>query len=376
MLDYAQFQAKPVDAFGWVRDPLWAPLPTPNSNEIYILAAVFNDSSNFAALAVTVTGGYTVDWGDGTVENFASAAAAEHTYTFSDADITHQYNSRTKQVVIKITTQAANDITAFSLTRVHSQSGWNARSPWLEILVNTPACTSIDISSGSSSRSLYLENVEFYALGAITTLQNVFDSAFSLRRVIFPDGSLQSVTSLVYAFNNCYSLTYMTFPAGSLQSSLTSISAAFFGCANLKRVVWPDDSLGSVTNASNLFTGCNSLTYAYFPNGALVSVTNISTMFSTCSALTWVRFASGSLGSVTSATSPFNACNALRRIENFGCPITVSLQDCNLGPAELDEIYTALPSVTSKTITVTGNWGISGDTPSIATAKGWTVTGS
>ena len=42
----------------------------------------------------------------------------------------------------------------------------------------------------------------------------------------------------------------------------------------------------------------------------------------------------------------------------------------------LDAIYTNLASgVTAQTITVTGNWGVATDTPSIATAKGWTVTG-
>jgi hypothetical protein len=46
-----------------------------------------------------------------------------------------------------------------------------------------------------------------------------------------------------------------------------------------------------------------------------------------------------------------------------------------LAAAQLDEIYTNLPTVTSKTITVSGNWGTAGDTPTIATAKGWTVTG-
>lgn len=44
------------------------------------------------------------------------------------------------------------------------------------------------------------------------------------------------------------------------------------------------------------------------------------------------------------------------------------------GP-ELDAIYTGL-SVTGagKTITVTGNFGTATHNPSIATAKGWTVT--
>jgi hypothetical protein len=47
-----------------------------------------------------------------------------------------------------------------------------------------------------------------------------------------------------------------------------------------------------------------------------------------------------------------------------------------LSATQLNAIYTNLASgVVSQTITVTGNWGAATDTPSIATAKGWTVTG-
>ena len=42
---------------------------------------------------------------------------------------------------------------------------------------------------------------------------------------------------------------------------------------------------------------------------------------------------------------------------------------------KLNEIYSNLETVTGKTITVTGNYGTASDNPSIATAKGWTVTG-
>jgi hypothetical protein len=46
-----------------------------------------------------------------------------------------------------------------------------------------------------------------------------------------------------------------------------------------------------------------------------------------------------------------------------------------LNGTQLDAYYTALPTIVSQTLTVTGNWGTATDTPSIATAKGWTVTG-
>jgi hypothetical protein len=105
-------------------------------------------------------------------------------------------------------------------------------------------------------------------------------------------------------------------------------------------------------------------------------VTNIATLFNGCNSLQSIKFGSGGFGSLSSATTNlFNGCAGLARIENCAIPLTFSLQNCRLGAAALDEIYTALPTVSSQTVTVSGNFGTSGDTPSIATSKGWTVTG-
>jgi hypothetical protein len=72
----------------------------------------------------------------------------------------------------------------------------------------------------------------------------------------------------------------------------------------------------------------------------------------------------------------FGTCNSLARIEASDFSFTFFLGNCKLSAAALDEIYTNLPSATGQTITVSGNYGITGDDPTIATAKGWTVTGS
>jgi hypothetical protein len=72
----------------------------------------------------------------------------------------------------------------------------------------------------------------------------------------------------------------------------------------------------------------------------------------------------------------FRNCNSLARIEASDFRFTFTVANCKLSAAALDEIYTNLPTVTGQTITVSGNYGIAGDDPTIATAKGWTVTGS
>jgi hypothetical protein len=71
----------------------------------------------------------------------------------------------------------------------------------------------------------------------------------------------------------------------------------------------------------------------------------------------------------------FATCSSLARIEAKNFNFTFSVASCKLSATALNEIYTNLPTVVSQTITVTGNYGVATDDPTIATAKGWTVTG-
>jgi len=70
----------------------------------------------------------------------------------------------------------------------------------------------------------------------------------------------------------------------------------------------------------------------------------------------------------------FATCSSLSRIQAEDFNFTFSVASCKLSAVRLDEIYTNLPTVVGQTITVTGNYGTTTDDPTIATAKGWTVT--
>jgi hypothetical protein len=65
----------------------------------------------------------------------------------------------------------------------------------------------------------------------------------------------------------------------------------------------------------------------------------------------------------------------LSQIKATGIKFTFSVANCKLSAAALNEIYTNLATVTGQTITVSGNHGTNADDPTIATAKGWTVSG-
>ena len=68
-------------------------------------------------------------------------------------------------------------------------------------------------------------------------------------------------------------------------------------------------------------------------------------------------------------------CSSLERSLATNTDLTISYANCKLSSTALNEIYTNLATVTAQTITVSGNYGVTGDNPAIATAKGWTVTG-
>jgi hypothetical protein len=55
--------------------------------------------------------------------------------------------------------------------------------------------------------------------------------------------------------------------------------------------------------------------------------------------------------------------------------VNLNLSNGMMSATALNELYTSLPTVTSRTLTVTGNYGTTqlGHNPSIATAKGWAV---
>jgi hypothetical protein len=106
------------------------------------------------------------------------------------------------------------------------------------------------------------------------------------------------------------------------------------------------------------------------------AVTNMSSMFNSCYSLQSVpALVTTAVTSSSNFSSMFSACNSLSSIKAKDFNFTFSVASCKLSAAALNEIYTNLPTVTGQTITVTGNYGVVADDPTIATSKGWTVVG-
>jgi hypothetical protein len=99
-------------------------------------------------------------------------------------------------------------------------------------------------------------------------------------------------------------------------------------------------------------------------------------MFNGCQSLQSVSGLNGNgAPNNTAYTNIFNGCPSLQSISATNMKFTHSIANCKLDATRLNAYYTALPTVTSQTLTVTGNWGTATDNPAIATAKGWTISG-
>ena len=322
---------------GWVRPADWVTLPTvlDGDQKIVMLVAVFN-TTNF--LAFSATGDYTVDWGDGAAPtNYSSGTTAQKSFAWSDYSPSTLTSQGFRQAVVTITPQSGQNLTALNLNVRHTTPTVAHTTGVLEVVMSAPYFTAMSF--------------------------NATNVAYRMLRRFEWVGSCP-ITSFSYMFNECLSLSSVELDT----SSGTSFSYMFSSCPSLSSVEL-DTSSG--TNFSYMFSGCPSLSSVELDTSSGI---NFSYMFYNCSSLSSVEL---DTSSGTNFASMFYNCPSLSSVILTGCKYTVSVANGVLSGTALDALYTSLGTAAgSQTITVSGNHGTSSDTPSIATAKGWTVSGS
>jgi hypothetical protein len=272
------------------------------------------------------------------------------------------------------------------------------------------------------------------AQNSITTMANTFNGCINLRDLVLPT-SLNGLTTLLACFNNCISIEEITLP--SSLPALTTISTMCNVCRSLKKITLPS-SAPLLTIATNAFSSSNSLksitmptnanitNFANFANNA-ISLTTINLPSTQSTSLTSINgilsqtwgltgstnfdklgntstaatiYIDGSNNTQTNIPSldfycKFSALNlsgqgsAITRLSSLrlrnngagqygGASPQVNLQFTSLGQAALVQVFNDLPTITSKTINITGSIGAASLTPAeraIATGKGWTIIG-
>jgi surface protein len=315
-------------------------------------------------------------------------------------------------------------------------------------LYNTGSATSM---SSMFSDCASLTTVPFFNTATATTMTSMFSGCRSLQTV--PFFNTATATSMTSMFRDCSSLKSV--PLFNT-ASVTSMSSMFISNESLETI--PAFNTAAVTTMDGLFRFSNGVTFVPALNTS--AVTNVSNMFTpgstnikeieelNLSGITSLANNNLGLGAATVA----GAAGNLIRAKVTGMKWSQSFQNCSLGAAQLDEMYTSLatlnPAITTvsgngttvtvtvgigntspfvvgrsvtitgvdpvaynisgtvasvnagagtftitnaatgtyvsggiaaitsdRTITVTGNPGVASDTPSIATNKGWLVTG-
>ena len=302
----------------WQRPPDWLSLPTVSGGDQKLvgLYKIINGDNWFA---VSVAGAYTIDWGDGTTTNTASGTTTYKNLSWSSYSSTTATTDGFRQAIITITPQSGSTLTSVNLNVKHNQSGLPAYATgWLDVKMAGASLTTLTVGGST-----------------------VYNSA--LKRFEFVGGSALTYGGVM--FNSCYQLA--TIVGTSWTSGISDFTSMFQGCSSLSAIPLINTAAG--TSFASMFQGCSSLR----------TVPALNT-------------AAG-----TSFTNMFNGCSSLESAPLDGTRYAISYASCALSSAELDAIYTGLGTAAgSQTITVTSNYGTTGDTPSIATGKGWTVTGS
>ena len=330
----------------YVRPSDWLTMPTPGTQEVIGLMAVYDDGGNYVALQCS--GAFTVDWGDGTITNYPSNTTVSYQHTFASLSAGTTTSKGFRQALVRITPQAGQNLTAVNFGVQNATVGKSYAPGWLEFDIRTP--NALPTFSGGSNVIRYarLEKItvrqmgtqnpqnwatNLYSLKSVyieptetshcTAFNNMFQNCYSLVEVNLFDTSAGTNCSLM--FNSCFSLE--TLPAFNFGSA-TDLTGAFSSMSSLKSV--PAMTLAGNINqifvnnynlkeiSSALNTNGVYFFQAMFQNcGSLVNVplfntsggTIFTSMFAGCNSLTEIPLLNTS--AATNMTGMFNGCNSL-----------------------------------------------------------------
>jgi hypothetical protein len=311
----------------WTRPTDWLPLPTLTEGvdeKIVLLAAVFPNGNS--AFAVTVSGAYTVDWGDGTVTNYASGAKAERTYSFASLPANTTTSEGWRQAVVTITPQAGQQLNTVLLNSVPTGMTSGGTVHWRDIAICCRNLISAVISTSSTMRNGTYQLTWVGPTSMNGQFGDACREAVNLRRIVGTkwtatlsgmfrcftnDPALEFVdtfdttncTTFAELFSNCTALRSV--PLFN-SSKVTNFSNMFASCVNLREA--PAFDTSAAISTVNMFAGCWNLSYV--PTYNLLKVTQAGGMFSSCLIMT--EFPAMDMPLNTSCSGMFQECRSLR----------------------------------------------------------------
>jgi len=387
----------------WVRPSRWLPMPETPANTVNMLVRIEDSlDPTYASVIADSIGNFFVDWGDGAgAQSYASGTNAVKAYSYAAApsnaaDATLGY----KQALIRVSSAS---ITSFRLNVIPSViSSWAMHiQPYLDISLNLPSCMELQ-SSATNCQCREIERWVILAIGDIVGMSSMFQNNYSCQSYSFPAGFGALATNMSSMFASNFACLEYTFPAGfgNIATNMLSMFTNNYSCS---RFSFPDGFGAVATNMGSMFAYNYSCLSYVFPAGFGSVATIFNYMFYSNYSCQSYSFPAGFGIVATSFTNMLQnnyACRSYVFPAGFGSAATVavdvgpisqrsttrvrglayaqsfSLASSNLQVTELIAVFNALPTVTGKSLTITGNPGVSALTAAndlIATGKGWTL---
>jgi hypothetical protein len=343
----------------WVAPTDWIQLETPNDNEILLLAS---DINPHYAIKVEVVGGYIVDWGDGTINDWASGAIASHSYTVGDGQACSRGYTTFK---IRIYAQVAtNNITVYqTLVSPASFSGVSNGLLWAKFGTKDIGFNSLfGTRNNPLVYSFYLESVEmpqvmnttvlymfdtFKGCGALTKLKmpeqlgpnsrGSIDQTFYLTKIRHLDFSaIDTLVAGTGDIGNSYLKTFI--PPKKLNFGPNGQGGYVFNGSDLGMMVLPntDNNISKFINGyrgygikfndsyenkiislDSFFSGCSNLHDLTFVNTVKLVSGSVSSMMGACSSIKFFCFPTNTGVPITNINSAFIYCRSLETMDNF-----------------------------------------------------------
>lgn len=259
----------------WQRPTDWLPIEdkVAEGDQKFVGLLAIYEEENFISLSAT--GNYTVDWGDGVVENFIAGTQADHTYAYSSFPGTETTGGY-RQTIVTVTPQSGQNLTGINLQQKHRESGSSYYTTgWLDIRMSGSKMINLTIG-GQSIYHRALEAFCFLGSNAISGFRNLFYRCNLLQSIAALDTS--NGTDFNNMFHECFSLK--TIPLLNTAKG-TAFNNMFYRCTSLKNIPLLNTSNG--INFSQMFYECASL--KTIPLLDTSKGTTLFYMFSGCTSL-------------------------------------------------------------------------------------------
>lgn len=368
---YGPGSPPPIQA--WVRPQDWLPLPAPGAETFIGLFAVFNTSvADSNRVGIIFEGNYTVNWGDGTIENVASGVQRDHAYDYATLPASTTTSFGYRQAIVVVTPQAGQHLTLINLD-VRPAAFIAAEFPvvpWLDILINMPNCVTQTVAYYLNVGLGMCQQITVLTLGSCASVLGLFASSPSIQSTPLFDTS--NVTDFVGMYE--YNVGIREIPPFKTSNG-TNFGSIFSNTLLLE--TGPDIDISNATALG-----------AMFQNSHISSIPSYNT--SKCSDFRYMFCGADTIREIPAIDVSGAGPGALDFMFNNGTDFSYSLAKCSmtgigasvdftnslLSTAAIVEIFGNLKTAVGQTITVTGNYGSAGLTAPdllIATAKGWTV---